>query len=198
MKFLLALCLGLASFSLINCQCPTIVTRATWGAQPPQGVIPVLTQRPAPYVIVHQTGPISNFCTNANACRQEMRTVQSHQMDFYGYPDIAYSFTIGEDLLVYTARGWVAQGQSLGAFSNQAVNIGYIGNFDGRQPSLRSRELLDTLIQCGITAGHLASNVRVIASCQVQSTQCAANSIHSWIRSHPRFVENPTPFSSGY
>lgn len=190
-KFLATLSFLLIS---VNAQCPLFVTRNVWAARSQAGVIPVLTQRPAPYVIIHQTGPITSFCTTQAACSLQTRNTQNNHMDVQGWPDIAFSFTVGEDNLIYTGRGWVAQGQNLGAFSNQAVNIAYIGNFDGRQPSLSTRNLLDSIIQCGITANHLRSDVRVIASCQVQGTPCGANTIHAWIRSHPRYVENPTPF----
>lgn len=112
-------------------------------------------------------------------------------MDVQRWPDVAFGFLVGEDNLIYTGRGWVQQGQNLGLFTNQAVNIAYIGNFDGRQPNLSSRRLLDSIISCGITAGHLRSDVKVIAACQVQGTSCSANSIHGWMRDHPRFEENP-------
>lgn len=174
-------------------QCPTFVTRVVWGARPVTGVIPVLTVRPAPFVVIHQTGPVAQFCTTQAACSLQTRNTQTNHMDVYGYHDIAFGFTVGEDNLIYTGRGWVTQGQNLGPFANQSVNIAYIGNFDGRQPSVSSRNLLDSIIQCGITAGHLRADVQVVASCQIQGTNCAANSIHSWIRSHPRFVENPIP-----
>jgi hypothetical protein len=179
--------------SAVSGQCPTFVTRNTWAARGPTGVIPVITIRPAPYLIVHQTGPITQFCTSQSACSQQVRNTQNNHMDVQRWPDIAFGFLVGEDNLVYTGRGWVQQGQNVGGFANQAVNLAYIGNFDGRQPNLSTRRLLDTIITCGITAGHLRSDVRVIAACQAQGTSCITNSIHAWLRDHPRFVENPTP-----
>ena len=182
------------SLNLVKCQCPTFVTRATWGARPANGAIPVLTVRPAPYLVIHQTGPVNQFCTNQNACQAQVRNIQANHLDERGFPDVAFSFIVGEDSLTYTGRGWFTQGENLGQFANQAVNIAYIGNFDGRQPSLSSRNLLDSIIQCGITAGHLRSNVRLVASCQIQGNFCGENSIHAWIRGHPRYEENPIPF----
>ena len=183
----------LVIFGLAVGQCPTFVTRNTWAARSPTAVIPVISIRPAPYLIVHQTGPIAQFCTTQSSCSQQARNTQNNHIDVQSWPDIAFSFLIGEDNLVYTGRGWVQQGQNLGGFNNQAVNVAYIGDFDGRQPNLSARRIIDTLINCGITANHLRSDVRVIASCQAQGTSCITNSIHAWLRDHPRFVENPTP-----
>lgn len=176
----------------VNGQCPAFVTRNTWAARAPAGLIPVVTIRPAPYLVVHQTGAITNFCSTQAACALQARNTQNNHMDVQGWPDVAFGFLIGEDNLIYTGRGWVQQGQNLGSFGNQAVNVAYIGNFDGRQPNLSTRRLLDSFIDCGITAGHLRNDVRVVASCQVQGTSCITNSIHAWLRDHPRFEENPT------
>lgn len=193
LKLFVAFTVAAVLTATVDGQCPTIVTRNTWAARAPTGVIPVVTIRPAPYLVVHQTGAITQFCNNQAACAQQVRNAQNNHMDVQNWPDIAFGFLVGEDNLVYTGRGWVQQGQNLGAFTNQAVNIAYIGNFDGRQPSLSSRRLLDSIIDCGIVAGHLRSDVRVIAACQAQGTSCITNSIHGWLRDHPRFVENPTP-----
>ena len=115
-------------------------------------------------------------------------------MDVQSWPDVAFGFLVGEDNLIYVGRGWLQQGQNLGGFANQALNVAYIGNFDGREPNLAARRLLDSIITCGIISNHLRADVQVIASCQVQGTSCADNSIHAWLRDHIRYVENPTPF----
>jgi peptidoglycan recognition protein len=175
----------------VNGQCPNFVTRNVWAARSPAGLIPVITMRPAPYLIVHQTGPITTFCNTQATCSQQSRNAQNNHMDVEGWPDVAFSFMVGEDNLIYTGRGWVQQGQNLGPFATQAVNVAYIGNFDGRQPNLSSRRLLDSLISCGITANHLRTDVKIVAACQIQGTSCVTNSIHGWLRDHPRFEENP-------
>lgn len=178
----------------VKSQCPTFITRNTWAARAPSAPIPVTTIRPVPYVIVHQTG--GAFCSTAAACAEQTRNTQNRQMDVNGYPDIAYNFLVGESNSIYIGRGWVQQGQNVGAFANQAMNIAYIGDFNGRQPNLSTRNLLDPIINCGITAGHLRSDVRVVAACQVLGTSCVTNSIHGWMRDHPRFEENPVPLTT--
>lgn len=113
LKFFKVLCSVILTFNLVTSQCPTIVTRTTWGARSVTGANPVLTIRPAPYVIIHQTGPVTDFCTTQAACQLQMRNTQNYHMDTRAWYDIAYSFAIGENNLVYTGRGWVTQGQRI-------------------------------------------------------------------------------------
>ncbi|CRL05859.1 CLUMA_CG019135, isoform A [Clunio marinus] len=177
----------------VHCQCPTFVTRIVWAARPPSSSIPVITVRPSPYLVVHQTGEQNQFCTTQASCAQQTRIIQNHHMDVLGWPDIGFSFTVGEDNLIYTGRGWFQQSQNVGPFANQSFNIAYIGNFINRLPSLSARNLLDPIINCAIVAGHLSPNYFVVAACQIQGTNCAENTIHEWIRSHPRYTELPVP-----
>jgi N-acetylmuramoyl-L-alanine amidase len=113
-------------------------------------------------------------------------------MDSNEWPDISYHFLVGEDNLVYVGRGWSLRGENVGDFNNQAINIGFIGNFQNRQPADNTREILNRLIQCGIAQGYLTANVQVAAQCQVTPiASCSATRIFEWISSTDRFVENP-------
>ncbi|CAO1432129.1 unnamed protein product [Diamesa serratosioi] len=189
-KLILLALVSLFQILVVRGQCPTFVTRNVWGARSVGG-IGVMPIRPVPLVIVHQTG--TEFCTRQSQCSQIVRTLQAFHIDVNGWPDLSFHFLIGEDNLIYTGRGWTQRGENVNQFNNQAINIAYIGNFNNRMPSTTTRALLDSFIQCGITAGHLTSTVSVIASCQVNVQNCSSNTIFEFISAHPRYNSTPRP-----
>lgn len=184
----------LASVLAINAQvptCPNIIPISGWGARAGR-FVPVLSIRPAPFVVVHQTGTAG--CTTQMECSAVIRDIQSFQLDGNGWPEISYHFLIGGDNRIYAGRGWGRMGQNVDAFSNQAINVGYIGTFAQNPPTAETQALLNTLIDCGIESRALAANVAVVSQCQVtRIVSCEGSAIHTWIQGHPRFQATPTP-----
>lgn len=171
--------------------CPAVVPRGGWNARDNR-FVPVLPIRPAPFVVVHPTG--TNSCTTQADCSSTIRDIQDFQMQANGWPDISYHFLIGGDNKIYAGRGWGRMGENVEGFSNQAINIGYIGRFNDAAPNAEAAALLDQLVDCGIAERALATNVRVVAQCQVaRIVTCEASRIFSWISEHPRFTDNPRP-----
>lgn len=171
--------------------CPDIIPRAGWAARTPRS-IPVLPIRPAPFVIAHptQTPP----CRTQAECSATIRDIQAFQMEANGWPDISYHFIIGSDYRIYEGRGWGRLGENVGGFSNQAINVGFIGTFNQNPITEGGLVALDALIACGISAGALAQNVDVAAQCQVTNiVSCSATTVFGWVSEHPRFTANPVP-----
>lgn len=178
-------------FAAVSAQCPTIIPRNGWSTREAR-FVPVLPIRPAPFVIVHPTSTAP--CTTQTECSAAIREIHDFQVDANGWPDISYHFLIGGDNRIYAGRGWGRQGQNVEGFSNQAINVGYIGRFTTDRPSAEQIALLESLITCGTSTGALASNANVIAQCQVtRIVHCAATSIFQWISEHPRYTDNPRP-----
>lgn len=169
--------------------CPAVIPRGGWNARDIR-TVPVLPIRPAPFVIVHPTG--TNSCSTQAECSEIIRNIQDFQTQANGWADISYHFLIGGDNRIYAGRGWGRMGENVEGFSNQAINIGYIGRFNDAPPSAEAAALLDQLVECGISNRALASNVRVFAQCQaVRFVTCDATQIFSWISEHPRFIASP-------
>lgn len=174
--------------------CPNIVTRGAWLARTPDLPLPLLTQRPAPFLIVHPTGTAP--CSTPNVCSSLIRDIQTFHMEANLWPDISYHFLIGEDNRIYAGRGWARQGENVGDFSNQAINVGYIGRFNNARPTESAAALLNNLIDCGISQGTLAQNVTVIAQCQVAPiVGCSQTTIFDWVSENPRFISDPIAVS---
>lgn len=109
-----------------------------------------------------------------------------------GWGEISYHFLMGADYNIYEGRGWGRQGQNVGLFTNQAINLGLIGTFQRDPPSENVVAILDDFIACGISQGALAQNVRVIAQCQATPiVSCEGSTIFEWVSEHPRFEANP-------
>lgn len=172
--------------------CPEIIPRGGWSARTPR-FVPVLPIRPAPLVVIHPANVAP--CTNQAACSEAIRNIQTFQMEVNGWPDISYHFLIGADYRIYEGRGWGRVGENVENFTNQAINIAYLGRFAVDPPSERATELLDSLIACGIAQGSLAPDVVVAAQCQVipRIASCERSTIFNWITQHPRFESDPTP-----
>ena len=183
--------LVLASVLAVSAQCPVVIPRSGWNAREAR-FVPVLPIRPAPFVIVHPTGTAS--CTLQAECSEIIRNIQDFQMQANGWPDISYHFLIGGDNRIYQGRGWGREGVNVGQYSNQAINVGFIGSFQQNRPSAEALELLESLIGCGVGARALDQDVNVFAQCQATiMVGCSATTIFDWISEHPLFISNPHP-----
>lgn len=173
-----------------SAQCPSVVPRGGWNART-GGFVPVLGIRPSPFVVVHATGTAS--CAGQSECSAIIRDIQTFQMDSNSWPQISYHFLIGEDGQIYEGRGWGRQGENVGNFNNQAINVGLIGQFT-TAPTAATLALVNSLIDCGIAQGALPQDVSIVAQCQVVNfVACPANSIFAWLSDHPRFEGAPSP-----
>lgn len=178
-----------AGISAVFANCPDIVPREGWAPREAR-FIPALAIRPAPFVIVHPTG--TDTCETQAECSAIIRDIQAFQLDSNGWPDISYHFLIGGDNRIYQGRGWSRMGQNVGGFTNQAINIGYIGRFVNDRPSEEAAQHLESLLECGISLQDLSTDAHVIAQCQATPmVGCSATAIFEWISEHLRFNEDP-------
>ena len=172
--------------------CPDIIPRGGWSARTPR-FVPVLPIRPAPVVVVHPAN--TTPCRTQAECSETIRNIQTFQMEVNGWPDISYHFMIGADYRIYEGRGWGRLGENIELFTNQAINIGFLGTFAVEPPSEAASELFDALIACGISQGALAQDVAVVAQCQVNPriVSCERSTIFNWVTEHPRYEADPRP-----
>lgn len=172
-------------------ECPLMYSRENWGGRASRHV-PVLPIRPAPLVVIHPTMTVG--CAHIDGCAPIIRDIQEFQMEANGWPDISYHFLMAADYLVYQGRGWGRLGENIRAFTNQAINIGFIGPFRIQQPSYNVTNALNELINCGISLGALAQNVKIVAQCQLTPmVSCEASQIYNYVSTLERFEPNPRP-----
>lgn len=177
--------------ALAQAPCPLMYSRENWGARLSRHV-PVLPIRPAPLIVIHPT--LTGICAHIDECAPIIRDIQEFQVEANGWPDISYHFLMAADYRVYQGRGWGRLGENIKAFTNQAINIGFIGPFRTQPPSINVTNALEELISCGISLGALAQNVRIVAQCQVTPmVSCEASQIYNYVSTLERFEPNPRP-----
>ncbi|XP_041464804.1 peptidoglycan-recognition protein LB-like isoform X2 [Lytechinus variegatus] len=126
--------------------CPRVVTREEWGARPEKDRLDMET--PVPFVILHHTNMPE--CFTLNDCCKMMRSIQDFHMDVRGWDDIAYSFLVGEDGLVYRGRGWDTVGSHAPWYNFRSLGISIMGNFTTKLPNKKAIEAVDEIINCAI------------------------------------------------
>ena len=186
-KYLTVLVLGVFAIADTNGQCPTIISRAGWGAR--AGNSQVLPTRPAPWVVIHHTA--GNSCNSQSTCAAQMRNVQNDHMSNRGWSDIGYNFCVGGDALVYEGRGWGRQGVHSPSFNSRSVGICFIGSFGSALPPLAARNNAQSLIRCGVSLGHISSAYWLIGHRQDNATDCPGTALFNEIRLWPRFNAKP-------
>uniref|UniRef100_A0A1B0CR88 Peptidoglycan-recognition protein n=1 Tax=Lutzomyia longipalpis TaxID=7200 RepID=A0A1B0CR88_LUTLO len=188
-RFFATLAVLCVAFAAAQATCPTIITRAQWGAR--NANTAALPRVPAPFVVVHHTA--GAFCSTQAACAQQMRNIQGWHIDGNGWADIGYNFCVGECGLAYEGRGWRRQGAHAPGYNNQSVGACVFGTFTSRVPNAAAQLALQRLINCGVGGGHIASNYWLIGHRQAVATACPGDAFFNLIRTWPRFNANPSP-----
>jgi N-acetylmuramoyl-L-alanine amidase len=107
------------------------VTRAEWGARPPQSTSYMGDN--VPYVFIHHTAGAE--CNTTSACMSQMRGIQNYHMDSNGWADIGYSFLMGGDGNLYEGRGFNVQGAHTSGYNSVGYGVSFIGDFTSKLPT---------------------------------------------------------------
>lgn len=183
-KFLAVLALVLAALAYTDAQaCPTIISRAGWGAR--AATTAVLPIRPAPFYVIHHTAGAA--CSTRALCDAQMRNIQNFHMNSNGWADIGYNFCVGGDGNVYEGRGWGRQGAHAPGYNNQSVGFCFLGTFSNALPVLAARNNAQQFFRCGVALGHVASNYWLIGHRQAIATDCPGTVLFNEIRNWDRF-----------
>ncbi|CAF0718646.1 unnamed protein product [Adineta steineri] len=89
--------------------CPTIVSRASWGARAAKSKTNMAT--PVSHVVIHHTTGAT--CTTKASCITKMKGFQNYHMDSNAWADIGYNFLVGEDALSWYEKALEIQGKTL-------------------------------------------------------------------------------------
>lgn len=75
--------------SASSSDCPAIIPRCMWEAQPYRGT-PTLLSLPLSFLYIHHTYEPSQPCLSFQQCSQDMRSMQRFHQDDRGWDDIGY------------------------------------------------------------------------------------------------------------
>ncbi|WAQ96550.1 PGRP1-like protein [Mya arenaria] len=159
--------------------CPHIIPRAEWGARPPTHTIPQLSHTPT-YMFIHHGA--SGFCHAKDDCIAKVQAYQNYHMDVHGWPDIGYSFVVGEDGNIYEARGWDEVGAHTYGYNSVGLAICVIGDFTHRVPNDAALNAVKQLIQCGLDNHKLTSTYTLRGHRDMFDTACPGDQLYALIQ----------------
>ncbi|XP_030075528.1 peptidoglycan recognition protein 1 [Microcaecilia unicolor] len=172
---MLHLIVVLSALCAVTLGCPSIVSRAAWGARPPRCNSPVM-QSQRPMAIIHHT--VTPSCYSLASCKRQLLGMQNYHMNSQKWCDIGYNFLIGEDGQVYEGRGWYRVGVHAGNVNPSSIGIAFIGNFSNRLPNSKAINAAKNLIQCAVSRNRLRSNYALRGHRNVMNTACPGNTLY--------------------
>ncbi|KAM3598381.1 uncharacterized protein V6R79_017289 [Siganus canaliculatus] len=188
-KQLKAIRRGMKQFVHNYMECPPIVPRCMWGAQPYRGT-PTQLSLPLSFLFIHHTHSPGEPCLTFEQCSADMRSMQRFHQDDRGWDDIGYSFVAGSDGNIYEGRGWHWQGAHTLGHNSVGYGVSFIGDYQSRLPSQQSMELVrEQLASCAVTGGRLVSTYTLKGHRQVVNTSCPGDALFNEITGWEHFGE---------
>lgn len=169
--------------------CPPIIPRCMWGAQPYKGTPTNLTL-PLSFMYIHHTATPSKPCLSFEQCSADMRSMQRFHQEDRGWDDIGYSFVAGSDGHIYQGRGWHWQGAHTLGHNSKGYGVSFIGDYSHNLPSSHSMMLVrDKLASCAVGGGRLVENFVLQGHRQVRETSCPGDALYREIQGWEHFGE---------
>ncbi|KAM9745634.1 peptidoglycan recognition protein 6 [Menidia menidia] len=169
--------------------CPPIIPRCMWGAEPYRGT-PTNLSLPLAFMFIHHTHSPGEPCLTFQQCAADMRSMQRFHQEDRGWDDIGYSFVAGGEGHIYEGRGWHRQGAHTLGQNSRGYGVSFIGDYAARLPSQHSMGLVrDRLASCAVNGGRLAPSFTLKGHRQVVSTTCPGDALYEEIRGWERFEE---------
>ncbi|XP_055614229.1 peptidoglycan-recognition protein LA-like [Uranotaenia lowii] len=160
-----------------------ILNRSVWLAQTPAQISPLL-ELPVDRVIIAHT--VTDECLTQKACINTVRRIQEqHLREDYG--DIGYNFLIGGDGNIYEGRGWHHIGAFLVGQNSKSHGIAFIGDYRYQKPTEIQMELLDGLLQMGVSLGVITAEFKLYGARQWQQTISPGDLLFARLKNHGHF-----------
>ncbi|AWP18468.1 putative N-acetylmuramoyl-L-alanine amidase [Scophthalmus maximus] len=180
---------GMKEFVHMYMDCPPIIPRCMWGAEPYRGT-PTNLSLPLSFMYIHHTHTPSQPCLTFQQCSADMRSMQRfHQVD-RGWDDIGYSFVAGSDGYLYEGRGWHRRGAHTLGHNSIGFGVSFIGDYAASLPSQHAMGLVrDRLASCAVGGGRLVARFTVQGHRQVVNTSCPGDALYNEMRGWEHFGE---------
>ncbi|XP_068434867.1 peptidoglycan recognition protein 6 isoform X1 [Clinocottus analis] len=180
---------GMKEFVHQYIDCPPIIPRCMWGAEPYRGT-PTMLSLPLTFMYIHHTYTPGEPCLTFQQCAADMRSMQRFHQDDRGWDDIGYSFVAGGDGYLYEGRGWLWQGAHTKGHNSVGYGVSFIGDYTTALPSQHSMGLVrDQLASCAVGGGRLIADFVVQGHRQVVNTSCPGDALYKEIKGWEHFGE---------
>lgn len=104
-----------------------------------------------------------------------------------GWPDIGYSFLVGDDGAVYVGVGWKNIGSHSKPYNGRSFAASFIGDFGTTKPNNAALNAVKNLIQCGVNLGHITSKYRLYGHRDIKPTICPGDALYNEIKTWPHY-----------
>ncbi|XP_060108575.1 N-acetylmuramoyl-L-alanine amidase [Heteronotia binoei] len=177
-------------FTAFYVECPAIIPRCMWGAQPYKGT-PTPLQLPLGFVYIHHTHSPGKPCQTFPECAADMRSMQRFHQVVRGWDDIGYSFVVGGDGYIYQGRGWQWVGAHTLGHNSKGFGVSFIGDYMKALPDPFALELVkDNFMRCAVRGSRLKANYTVYGHRQVVlPTLCPGDRLFQEIKTWRGFRE---------
>ncbi|XP_034395345.1 peptidoglycan recognition protein 6 [Cyclopterus lumpus] len=180
---------GMKEFIHQYIDCPPIIPRCMWGAEPYRGT-PTNLSLPLSFMYIHHTHTPSQPCLTFQQCAADMRSMQRFHQEDRGWDDIGYSFVAGSDGYIYEGRGWLQRGAHTLGHNSVGYGVSFIGDYATGVPSQHSMGLVrDQLASCAVGGGRLVADFVLHGHRQVVKTSCPGDAFYDEIRGWEHFGE---------
>ncbi|XP_044038444.1 peptidoglycan recognition protein 6 isoform X2 [Siniperca chuatsi] len=180
---------GMREFYQKYMDCPPIIPRCMWGAEPYRGT-PTNLSLPLSFMYIHHTHTPSQPCLTFQQCSADMRSMQRFHQEDRGWDDIGYSFVAGSDGYLYEGRGWHWRGAHTLGHNSIGYGVSFIGDYVTSLPSKHAMGLVrDQLASCAVTGGRLVANFTLQGHRQVVNTACPGDALYNEITGWEHFGE---------
>ncbi|KAK9499406.1 hypothetical protein O3M35_002448 [Rhynocoris fuscipes] len=164
-------------------------SRSKWFASPPKYYIPVFTYLPPKFVVISHTE--TKDCDLTNICNREVRDIQAAQMAAT-YDDIAYSFLVAGDGMIYEGRGWYQRSATVPSMGCSSLAVAFVGNFTTDLPPKKQIDALKILLDTSEDIGKLAKGYKIFMEREiVQGSDSPGLNLTKYLQKWPHW----NPFS---
>ncbi|XP_044250282.1 peptidoglycan-recognition protein LC isoform X6 [Drosophila takahashii] len=156
----------------------------SWGGLPTRGTLQPLNL-PVHRVIISDT--TAETCETREACSYWARVTQSKHMDSFNWGQMGYNFLVGGDGRIYEGRGWDFEGAHTRDNNNSSIGISFIGNFRRNEPTPKSLEACQLLLEQGVRLKKLTTDYQLLGHRQITGTLMPSEELYRIIQTWPHW-----------
>jgi N-acetylmuramoyl-L-alanine amidase len=108
-------------------------------------------------------------------------------MDSNGWSDIGYNFLVGEDGNAYEGRGWDRIGAHASNYNSVSLGVSVIGSFSNKLPNAAALNVVNQLIECGVSNGKLSRSMSLHGHRDGVCTDCPGQTFYNLLTTYPSY-----------
>ncbi|XP_052845389.1 peptidoglycan-recognition protein SD-like [Drosophila gunungcola] len=109
-------------------------------------------------------------------------------MDNFNWPQLGYNFLVGGDGRIYEGRGWNYEGAHTRDNNNNSIGISFMGKFQRNEPSQKSLDACQLLIDQGVRLKKLSLDYQLLGHRQITGTLMPGEALYRIIQTWPHWL----------